>query len=289
MTTTVIVTGVVGGLAVGAGAWMVLLAVGARAASARGGVRRLVGSRNRLVRLGAAGGAGLAGWILTGWPVAVALFAVGVWWLPALLGPDRAHTARVARIEAVASWSEQVRDLMAGASGLQQAITATAPIAPAPIREPVGRLADDLRTGRDPHGALAAFAHAVDTPTADLVAAALSSAVGSHAADLGALLSRLAEATREQAGMLVRVAAGRARVRTAMRIIIAVTMALAAGLVVFNPVYLEPYDSAFGQLVLVLIGGLWALALVWLARLARSDLGPRVLDPHANEKGAVAS
>lgn len=281
MNTAVIVTGIAGGLALGAGVWMALLAITgtARATSTRFGVRGLVGTRSRLLRLAGVVSAGLAGWVVTGWPVAAVLAGVGLWWLPVLLGPDRAHAVRVERIEAVAAWTEQVRDLMAGASGLQQAITATAPIAPAPIRPQVGRLAEQVSTGRDPQRALAEFADAVDTPTADLVAAALSSAVGSHAADLGTLLSSLAEATREQAGMLVRVAAGRARVRTAMRIIITVTLALAIGLVVFNPVYLGPYDSLIGQGVLALIGGLWAAALVWLSRLARSDLGPRVLDP----------
>ncbi|MBB5998076.1 type II secretion system F family protein [Streptomonospora salina] len=288
MSTTAAILGVAGGLALGAGLWLVLASAASSPRTGRGaGTYRLFRSRRQLLRLAGAAGGGLLAWTLTGWPVAVLLTGAGLWWLPTLLGPDRAHAARVARIEAVASWTEQVRDLMAGASGLQQAITATAPIAPSPIRPQVQRLAEQLRSTRDPQHALAEFAHAVDTPTADLVAAALSSAAGRHAADLGSLLSSLAEAAREQAAMLVRVAASRARVRTAMRIIITVTLALATGLLVYNSSYLQPYDSLLGQAVLALIGSLWALALVWLSRLSHHDLGPRVLAPTGSQAGAA--
>ncbi|MDA0565177.1 type II secretion system F family protein [Streptomonospora sp. S1-112] len=283
MTATVLLTGVLGGLALGAGAWLIL-----RVLIARPGARaRLHADRPKLWRLAGAVGGGVAAGALTGWPVAAVLAGAGVWWLPGLLGPDRAHAARVARIEAVASWTEQVRDLMAAASGLQHAIAATEPIAPEPIRDEVARLAAQLRGGRAPEAALADFAHAVATPTSDLVAAALASAAGRHAADLGTLLSSLAQAAREQAAMLVRVAAARARVRTAARIITTVTLALAVGLLLFNPVYLEPYGSAVGQLVLAFIGTLWAAAVVWLGRLARTDVGPRVLIPPASDREAV--
>jgi Flp pilus assembly protein TadB len=216
-------------------------------------------------------------WVLTGWPVAGVLAAAGMWWLPGLLGPDRHHTEQVERIEAVASWTEQVRDLMAGAAGLHQAITTTVPIAPAPIRDHVAHLAEQLQQSVPPEEALGVFADRVDVPTADLVVAALSSAASRHAADLGALLSSLSLSARDQAAMLVRVAATRARVRTSARIITATTLAMAVGLVLINADYLAPYSTGTGQLVLLLIGALWAVALSWLARLARTDMGPRVL------------
>ncbi|PSK89937.1 Flp pilus assembly protein TadB [Murinocardiopsis flavida] len=286
----VVLTAVLGGAAFGLGVWLCLLCAAVPLRRARERAHFATEDRRRRVaRLAGALGAGLVGWVLTGWPVAALLAAAGAWWLPVLLGPDRGHAQRLARVEAVASWTEQIRDLMAGASGLQHAITATAPIAPAPIRSEVARLSDQLRAGRSPETALAEFAKAVATPTADLVAAALSSAASRHAADLGSLLSSLAEATREQASMLVRIAASRARVRTAMRIIVAVTVGLAAGLLVFNPAYLAPYDRVLGQVVLAMIGVLWAIALTWLARLSRTDLGPRILDPRPSAQAGVGA
>lgn len=245
---------------------------------------RTLRERHRGLRLAASAAAGCGMWMVTGWPVAGLLGIAGTWWLPALLGPDRAHQARVARIEAVAAWTEQIRDLMASASGLQQAITTTAPIAPEPIRASVQRLADQVRQGRSAAQALAEWAEEVNVPTADVVAQALSRAADRYAADLGTLLTSLAASTREQAGMLVKIAAARMRVRTAMRIITATTTVMATLLLAFNPDYLQPYDGLLGQLVLAAIGAVWATALGWIARLSRSDLGPRVLRPQNTQE-----
>lgn len=229
---------------------------------------------------------GAAAWVVTTWPVAGVLAGAAAWWLPGLLGPDREHARRVARIEAVAVWTEQLRDLLASAAGLHQAIAATATLAPEPIRAAVGRCAQQLRGGFPPQEAFTALAEELDVATADLVCAALAGAANRHVADLGALLSSLAEATREQAGLLVRVAASRARVRTATRIIVTTTIAMALGLLALAPAYLEPYHGPMGQLVLAVIGAVWALGLGWLARLARTDLGPRALRPA--QSGEVA-
>ena len=141
----------------------------------------------------------------------------------------------------------------------------------------MANLAEQLRLGRPVDTALAEFADSVDNPTADLIAAALSAAAGRHAADLGSLLGSLAEAAREQSAMLVRVAANRARVRTATRIIIATTLGVAALLLLFSPDYLAPFDGLLGQFVLAVIGVVWATALIWLMRLSRPMVGPRVL------------
>ncbi|RCV47468.1 type II secretion system F family protein, partial [Marinitenerispora sediminis] len=273
---------IAGGAAVGAGVWLFLAALAAPRPDRPARRRRAVAfGRDHLLRLALAVVGGLVVWPLTGWPVAGLLVAAGCWWLPAVLGPDRRHRAQVERIEAVAAWTEMLRDLMAGASGLHQAIAATLPIAPAPIQADVARLAERLRAGGPPREALVAFADDVDNPTADLVAAALSMAVTRHAADLGTLLGSLAEAARDQAAMLVRAAANRARVRTSTRIIIAVTVGMALVLMLLSPDYLAPFDGFLGQLVLAAIGALWAGALFWLSHLSRPKLGPRVLAPEA--------
>ncbi|MGI5118735.1 type II secretion system F family protein [Marinactinospora thermotolerans] len=268
------------GAVIGAGVWLVLAALADPEAGRR--LRRLRSApfeQGRPLKLTVAIVGAVAVWTVTGWPVAGLLAGIGCWWLPAMLGPDRYHQQQVERIEAVAAWTEMLRDLMAGASGLHQAITATLPIAPAPIQADVARLSEQLRLGRPPHEALAEFADDVDNPTADLVAAALSTAASKHAADLGTLLGTLAESAREQSAMLVRAAANRARVRTSTRIIIAVTLGMAVLLMLFSPDYLEPFDGFLGQLVLGGIGVLWAAALTWLVRLSRPKLGPRVLAP----------
>ncbi|GAA4898336.1 type II secretion system F family protein [Streptomonospora salina] len=267
------------GAAIAAG----LLAVAAAAGDLGTRARTRIGPALRTPvtrRLALAAAVGLASAAATGWPVAGALAAAGMWWLPPVLGPDRTTAAAVARIEAVASWAEMLRDMIAGASGLSHAIATSAPIAPEAIRPAVHRLQEDLQS-RDttPEEALEAFAAAAAVPTGDLVAIALSHAHSGQTGDVGAVLGRLAEAARERAASLQRVAAARARLRTSVRIIIATSIALALGLVLLDPDFLTPYATPTGQLVLAVAGAIWAGALVWLQRMARPDLGRRLLTP----------
>ena len=231
--------------------------------------------------------AGVGAWFLTGWPVAGALAAAGLWWTPQLFGGDAEHKEQVEGVEAVAAWTEMLRDLMAGSSGLHQAIAATAPIAPEPLRDAVHRLADDMRGGREPQDALHTFAETVDNPTGDLVASALSMSATRHATDLGVLLGALAESARDQAAMLVKVSASRARLRTSSRIIMGATLGMGAFLLLFNPEYLAPFDGFLGQTVLAGIGALWATAVVWMTRMSRFSLGPRVLAPDPAKEAAL--
>jgi len=59
-----------------------------------------------------------------------------------------------------------------------------------------------------------------------------------------------------------------------------------AGLALFNRGYLAPYDTAMGQLVLVLVGAVFATAFVWLARMTRPVTVERFL---ARDDGFTAS
>lgn len=276
------------GAAIGAGALLCARAAadcaGAAARPGKAAAERIRAAGPRVS--GAVLAGGLAWWA-TGWPVAALLAGAAVWWLPRMLGPDRETLGEAERIEAVASWAEQLRDMIAGASGLQHAVTATADIAPEPVRAEVRRLVERLRTGTAPQEALRRFAAEVDTGTADLVASALATALSSAAGDLGGLLGRLADAARERAVMMARTSASRARVRSSVRIIVATTVLLAAGMVLLNRPYLAPFDTAAGQLVLAAAGAVWGAGLFWLRRLSRPVRGPRLLAAPAAAEEAV--
>lgn len=228
-------------------------------------------------RLGFAAAVGVgAGW-WTGWPVAAVLGAAGVWWLPGLLGPDREHAIAVAKIEAVAGWAEQLRDTLAAASGLEQAITATARTAPAVVRPAVMALAARIRAGERLPVALAQAGRELADPTADLVVAALVMAAQQQARQLADLLAALAAAAREEAAGRMRTAVARARVRTSVRVIVGATLGLAAVLAVLNSAYLAPYDTVEGQLVLAGVGAMFTVAFGWLAKIARPPMNSRLL------------
>ena len=216
--------------------------------------------------------------LLTRWPVAALLAAVVGTAAPSLVGGGAARRAAIARTEAVAAWTEMLRDTMAASAGIEQAIVVSAPVAPPPIRAEVRLLAARLERQRLAP-ALAGFAATLADPTADLVVSALVLASRRQARRLGELLGTLAEAAREQANMRLRVDAGRARTRTAVRVITATTLAFALGLVALNRGYLAPYDSVVGQLVLLVVGACFAAALWWLAAMARVAAPERFLSP----------
>jgi Flp pilus assembly protein TadB len=220
--------------------------------------------------------AGGAAVVVTRWPAA-GLLTMGGWFaLPRMLAGGAAP-ADLARVEAIATWSEMLRDTLAAAGGLQQSIVATAPIAPPPIRAELTDLADRLR--REPlTSGLRRLAQDLDDPTADLVVSALLLASERSPRQLAPLLGTLAAQARAEVASRLRVEAGRARTRSSVRIITLITIGFAFGLVLLNPAYVEAYGDAPGQLVLLLIGALFAGGLAWIGRASRAERSARLLD-----------
>jgi Flp pilus assembly protein TadB len=219
--------------------------------------------------------------VVTGWPAAGLLTAFAVAGLPTLLGPDRDHQRALEKVEAIAAWTELLRDTLAAAAGVQQTIIATAATAPEPIGAQVRELAAGLRDGIGLAPALRRFADQLADPTADLVVAALLLAADRPSANLGPLLGELAVTARGQAAMRQRISASRARLRTSSRIITAITVAMVVALVALNRPWMAAYDSPAGQLVMLAAGGMFAAGLLMLKRMAHLPPPPRILSTTA--------
>lgn len=262
----------------GAGIWLILTGWSGRAALPASNLadwRRRLGSQAGS-RLGWSAGLAILLGGATRWPVAALAGAAAGWFAPVLFGGRAARERGIARTEAIACWAESLRDTIAGARGLEAALASTAPVAPQAIRSELSAFAE--RIYREPlPAALRALADDLAHPTADLVVAALSMAASGSVRDLGELLGTLAVAARDEAAMRLRVDAARARMRTAVRVIAACTLATAAGLVAFNPSYVSIYSSGLGQAVLALIAGIWGGALWWIARMSEFDVPERFL------------
>lgn len=227
-----------------------------------------------LRRLAAAALAALLVLVVTRWPVAAVLAGAAVLAVRGLAGAPARDV--VARLDAIATWTEMLRDTLAGAAGLSQALVATARVAPAPIREEVQLMATRIGAGVAPTEALVGLADALGDQSADVVMACLLMAVEHRASRLGELLGALASTTREQVAMRLRVEASRASARTAVRTIAGFSVGFLAFLSVFARAYLAPFGTAAGQLVLLLAGGLFALGLWLMARMARPAAAPRL-------------
>ncbi len=227
-------------------AGLILLVAGLRGVDALPAPSRPAGvprdlSRRTLLAIAAATVAGL----MTRWPVAALLAGTLGWASPSLLRGATASRVMIARIEAIAAWTELLQGLLAASAGLEQAVIASIPVAPAAIREELRGLAARLRDNQPLHVALAGFADALDDPTADLVIGALRLAASpdQKVGQLRAQLAELATATRETATMRLRVETGRARVRSAARIITVVTSGFTLGLVMLDRAFLAPFAT----------------------------------------------
>jgi hypothetical protein len=62
-----------------------------------------------------------------------------------------------------------------------------------------------------------------------------------------------------------------------VQIVIAVSVGVAIGLAVVDHTFLAPYDGVSGQLVLVVIGAIYAAGILWLRRLATFETPERLL------------
>ena len=227
-----------------------------------------------LLRLLLAFVAALIAIVASHWPVLAAVAAASGWCAPSALRGRGAHGRELELVEAIASWTEQIRDTLAGANGLEHAIGATASLAPRALAAPVERLAARVDYEALP-AALRRFADEVNHPMADFVVAALVIAAEKEARDLGALLGHLAESARDEVRMRTRVWVGRARSRSAVRIIVAVVAVFVVGLLLLDRSYLRPYDTTAGQLVLALILATFGASFVLMSRMGRIAMPQR--------------
>ncbi|MGH8877025.1 MAG: type II secretion system F family protein [Stackebrandtia sp.] len=228
-------------------------------------------------QLVAAAAAAAGVWAVTSWPVAGLAAGALAWAAPVVFGPDRDGAATLARTEAVAAWSESLRDSLSAAAGLEQAIIVTAKFAPPAIATQVARLADRLDDGHSLPDALRGFARDIDDDTTDLVVVSLTMAHRHHGANLAALLGQMAGTARDRAALRMTVAASRSRVRTATRLITTIVLAMIAGLWLFSRAFLSPYSTLEGQLVLTVAAGLFAASLWMLHRLSQLPEPKRLL------------
>lgn len=236
------------------------------------------------VRLGLGTAAALVVVVVTGWPVATVLAAVGGFAAPGAGRTTRQRASSLARIDAVAAWTEMLRDVLGSGAGLAQAVLVTAEVAPKAIEVELARLARRVGRGEDMVASLQSFAAELDDPMGDKVIAALILAARRSAGELGELLSALAEVSRDNAAMLRKVDAGRARVRSSMRLITGFTVAFSVVFVLADRDYVAAYRSIGGQLVLCAVAGLFVGAHLWTLRATGDRRPERVLagvDPDA--------
>jgi Flp pilus assembly protein TadB len=223
-----------------------------------------------------AAGAGLIVLFATRWVVAAIAIALLVYsWKG--LGGAASERAAMARLESLATWTESLRDTIAGAVGLEAAIPASIRVADASLQGPLVALVDRLHTRVPMHEALRKFAEELDDPSSDLIIAALIINSRLRGPGLRDLLGSLAASVREELDMRRRVNAQRQATRRSAQIVIAVSVGMAIGLAVFDKSMLSRYDTLVGQIVLAIVCCIYAAGIIWLRRLANYEQPERLL------------
>jgi Flp pilus assembly protein TadB len=238
------------------------------------------------IRVPIAAGVGLLILLLTRWPVAAAAVAVLVFVWPVLFGGAAAEAKAISRLEGLAGWTESLRDTVAGAVGLEQAIPATAYAAAPSISKELTALADRLRVRVPLPQALQRFADEMNDSSVDLIVASLILNARLRGPGLREVLTSLSESARAALDMRQRVNAGRRSTRRSVQIVMFVTVVFVLGLSLFNKKYVAPYSTPVGQLVLLIILGLFAAGFFWLRRLASFEMPDRFL--HARDRVPTA-
>jgi len=210
--------------------------------------------------------------LVSSWLVPGIVVGVGAFW--AISGwqrRQRSSESEIARLDALASWIENVRDVLMAGEQPVGAITSTVNACPPIIRPHVRRLAAGL--GRqDPEIVFRRFADDLDDPLADLVAAGLSIAIRRGARTVP-VLTALAEQTRQQVDRRRLIEAERAPTRREVQALTLIMGALVIGLLVLGrSQYLDAYDEPSGQLFL---GASLAAYVALIVRVQRLAVFPR--------------
>ena len=222
-------------------------------------------------------------WLVAG--VGVALLALG--WRS--LGGASSERRAIARLEGLASWTESLRDTIAGAVGLEQAIPSSLRAAAPSLQEPLARLVDRLHTRMPMPDALRRFADDLDDPGADLIIAALIINSRLRGPGLRDLLGGLSTSVREELDMRRKINAERRSTRRSVQIVVLVAIGVALAMALFNHGYVKVYDQPLGQVVLVVVASFYAAGFFWMRKLARFDAPERLLSEPLTSGAAVSA
>ena len=268
------------GTLVGVGLLLLVLSIAGlprRDASAPGGRGAGLDLQRSSVKLAAGVGVGLVLLVVTRWVVlAVAVGLVVVLW-DQLIGGVQSERRAINRLDGLAAWTEALRDTIAGAVGLEQAIPATAVNASPTIRPALNLLVDRLRVREPLPSALLKFSDDLDDSSADLIVAALILNARLRGPGLRDVLGALSESAREELDLRRRVEGSRRSTRRSVQLVVVITLLVPSALVLFNQGYVEPYGTVEGQLVLSVVIAMFGLAILWLRRLAGVETPERFL------------
>jgi hypothetical protein len=185
-------------------------------------------------------------------------------------------TADRVRLEAIAKWLEDLRDVVRGSNlSMEAALEQTASTPPKAIASELARFVALRRRAVPVDEALISLADDLAHPTADAAIAAMLLAVGTSGASLWRTLSDLAVVARDEVGARTRSDRIRTAYEQTMRRLVGLSIVIVGFLRFFAKGLVQPLATPTGQLWLIVPVTVWAGAIFWLRSLAGYQLPRR--------------
>ncbi len=229
--------------------------------------------------VGKVAGAILAGLLIgyvTGWVGAGMLASVLAWYGPQIVSGMLLRRRNLARIESVALWAEQLRDLVTAGGSVSGSILLSAPYSPEPIRALIQKLSEETLAFGLPE-ALKRFAVRAKSPYIDRLSLGLKIADESGAR-LRDLLDDLAESLRASVEVRFRTEATQTRTLINGGVIMGITLVLAISIALLTPDYFNEYFGVVGQIVLCGVVFLYVMAIFAILQIDKAAEGVRLLE-----------
>lgn len=220
---------------------------------------------------------GVACLVVTRWiAVSVAMTGLVLFW-PMIFGAAAESRRNIERLEALALWTESLRDQIASYSGLLEALRVTSARPPAAISREMGEFNAYLAMRMPLEDALRLLAQDINDVTADRTISALILASRSQGKQLSTVMSALALTARRQVEDRRAIQVEHQKINRSTQIIMIVTVLVFGGLAVFNDEWSSAFRDVTGQIVLAVAVASFVAGFAVLRQLARWKQPPRFL------------
>ena len=232
-------------------------------------------SRKTRLRALAALAIGLVIAVLTGFLLAVVVLPAAVVGLPILLSPATGGSTPE-RLQALEEWSRGLSGRLTVGMGLDSALKRSMSTAPEQIRPEVNRLVNRLWSGWDTDRALRVFADELDDEIGDFIAMNLVLAATNRGPGLAPALDGIAESVAATVRARRQIAADQQKPRTTATVVTAISIAV-LGYMFLNGSYIQPYTTALGQVILLVLGAVYVGILVWMRSMSKPPKTARIM------------
>jgi Flp pilus assembly protein TadB len=223
--------------------------------------------------------AGVTVWLVTRWPVGVAIAVLAVPGVPWLFSAATAEKNAIARLTALEAWTRRVADYVRNGLGLQAAIIASSRTTTTPLIEAeVRMLTVRLQAGVDPVEALQAFADDLDDYSSDEVVAPLILQLSDAGEGLHHALTDIAHALSEEIATRATVDSERATARFTIKFL-TIGTGIVAVLGALNSGTAAVYGTVAGQVILAVLALVYVALMLWIRSLSLPERRPRLLGP----------